>query len=1006
MKEQRYWQFLVSKKQWADWGLIFISTLVGCFVIKYYYPWPALVHDSYDYLSMAQANKFFSLRPFGYSLFLRGVGAFSRSAGAILVAQALVYVLCIGLLLLAVKKYWPPLRLWLFRIVEVVAVLSPSSMYLLNSVLSDALFCCLVFVMIAMALVWIKEQSWLALGIYLLGFFAALFVRHSAEFFPAAFIPVFLAQGKPLKRVISSVLTLAVLLTFCLQMRSLMYESTGYRQVSTGFEGWQLANNAIHVLPHVPELSEDELPENEESAFIHQFLYYNYRPYITWRTGGSKYVSADFMWDPNGPLRQTLKYCTESYQLPPTKVWVDLGTHSLKDYGIWLMRKYPKEFFRYYLWPNIKSAFYPYTPEAVFTYIDSHPGNENVTKWFEGIADDFSMKPRSNRLADTLQPILSWIELFTWLIWLLGAVVFLVWGKQAPRETFLALLMLFLFSFIYYGTTVFASPIALRYWMPMHTIKLAFTWIALRCSDLEKIKIRFYNAKWLNKSVPGKAVRTASVVFISLPLLAFFAGFLRWYYALAAIAALLGALYYALRSGNRIGKDSGFTWRTVLIAFAVALIWTYFGGMNGYWYQTSDWDCRNALYFDLIQKPWPVMYESNGGALVYYVGHWLPPAALAKCVFLISDSVNAGLMAGRMLLWLWSGAGVTIVMLLLFQVLGAMSRKQKLFALLLLVLFSGMDLLGALLEGTLGLMMEPRKWPSGPHLEWWMHFRYQFSSNTTLLYWVFNQTITAWLAVLLFLQEKTPRNYAFYGVACLFCAPFAAVGMAVLMIVKAAMFCAGKIREPLLVLKSFFSVQNVLSALFLLLPVATYLLSANAVGGDAASVGGREDIAFFSREYFNGKFLLFILLEAGAYLLLIAGDHYKNPLYYALWACFLVFPYFHIGQSLDFCMRATIPALFVLMVYAGRFLLAHWRERGWKKACAVGLSVCLVIGIATPAVEVYRGFYYTGMARTIKLEDRSRMTFDKDDPNYNFVTSAPQNHFFFKHLAKHKDLGE
>ena len=1008
MNRTGYWKYLIQKQQWGDWLLVVLCTLLGGLLIRYFYPWPALVNDSYDYLQMALEREFNPIRPFGYPLFLRLLGVFSHAPGAILAAQGIVYALSAALLFLAVKKYWPPRRVWLFRMTEALAVLSPAALYMLNAVLSDALFCSLVFILLAMCIVMVKDRSWTALGVYLLAFYAALFVRHSAEFFPLAFIPVFIVHGKPLMRILSSVLTIGVLVLFCMQMRSLMYQSTGYRQVSTGFEGWQLANNAIHVLPHVDSLSAAELPQNEETAFIHQYLWKQYDGYINRATGDGTHVSADFMWDPNGPLRQVHRYCVAAYDKPSLSIWVDLGTHSFKDYGIWLMTRYPKEFIRYYLWPNAKSAFFPYSPEAVFTYIPSHPGERFTTGWF-GVDKDLVMKPRSDRLAKLVQPVLSWIELLTWLVFLGGGLVFLLFGREAPRDSRRVLLLLFLFGLVYYGTTVFASPVALRYWLPMHAVKLSFAWMAVRCSDLERLRSWFYGVAWLNKIVPARAVRTATVVFVSLPLLAFFVGFLRWYYALAAAAALAATLYFVLKPEVCAGKTPfhSFTWRTILIAFALALVWTYFGGMNGYWFQTSDWDCRNALYFDLIRKPWPVLYEANGGALVYYIGHWLPPAALARALFLISGSAEAGLMAGRMLLWLWSAAGVTLVMLLLCRVLGAMSRRQKCFAVLLLILFSGMDVLGAVLEGTLGTMMLPLARPSGPHLEWWMQFRYQFSSNTTLLYWVFNQTITAWLATLLFLQDQSPRNYVFYGVGCLFCAPFATVGLAVLMVVKAVAYSIGRIREPLHVLKEIFSPQNLLSLAFLLLPVAAYLLSANAVGGETASVGGREDIAFFSSEYLlNGKFLLFILLEVGAYLLLIAADHYKNPLYYALWASFLIFPYFHIGRSLDFPMRATIPALFVLMVYAGQFLLAHFKDRGWKKVCTCVLALCLLIGTATPAVEIYRGFYYTGTKKTVKLEDRSLMSFDSDKPNYNFVTPDPQEHFFFKYLAKQNKPSE
>lgn len=507
-------------------------------------------------------------------------------------------------------------------------------------------------------------------------------------------------------------------------------------------------------------------------------------------------------------------------------------------------------------------------------------------------------------------------------------------------------------------------------------------------------------------------LRNTAIIYASLPLLVFFIGFLRWYYALISTAALIVVLFFVLKPGkfNVQFTEQTFSRRTMLVLFAVSLVWSYLGGMNGMWFQSSDWSCRNAIYFDLIQFGWPVIYERNGGALVYYIGIWLPPAAVAKAVVLISGSLEAGLIAGRILLWIWVSLGLTIVVLLMFGVYDVFGKKQRIAVTLLLVFFSGMDLLGAVLNYNLDFLLQPKlTHPSGPHLEWWMNI-YQFSSNTTLLFWVFNQTIISWVISLLFLIDYSPKNYVFYAIACLLSGPFPCVGLAVLMIVKAAMYCLEKKRELHTAVKMILSPQNVLSLFFLFLPVASYLLAANAVSGETASVGRKEGISFFSSDYLNSNLYLFILLEVGLYLLLILVDHYKNPIYYALWGTFIIFPLFQVGTSVDFCMRATIPALFILMVYVGRFLQEHFTLRKTKesngnrtliqKVCSRILVVCLIIGVATPIVEFYRGFYHVLDQKTVFLEDDSLMTFNIVGTNYNFVTPDPENHFFFKHLAK------
>ncbi len=508
------------------------------------------------------------------------------------------------------------------------------------------------------------------------------------------------------------------------------------------------------------------------------------------------------------------------------------------------------------------------------------------------------------------------------------------------------------------------------------------------------------------------SLRVASAVYISLPLFLFIAGFLRWYYAVICCAALIMCLSAVFKEKTQ-RNTMGFTRKTISLVFLFSLLWSYLGGMNGYYYQSFDWDCRNAVYFDLIQYDWPVIYPLTGGALVYYIGHWLPPAAAAKIFLLISGSAEVGLFAGRMLLWLWSSIGLTIVILLLYRVLQAQNKKQRIAVTLIFVFFSGMDFLGALWLGNLSYYLRATELHAlTPHLEPWC-FGFQFSSVMTCLFWVFNQTIVPWIITALFLLEDSPRNYVFFGVCCLLCGPFLCVGLAVLMIAKAVMFCVNKWKqgEQRQAFRDIFSTQNILVFLVLFPVIAAYILSANAVSGGASDGGQQYKVPLFSTVYLNFQLYLFILIEVGVYLLLIATDHYKNPLYYVCWATFILFPCVHIGTSIDFCMRATIPALFVLMVYVCKYLMEHLKKpkKGMqsdtiifllRKHCARFLLVCYIFGMATPLVELYRGAYHVITEKTIFLEDQRLMTLNREGESYNFVTQHPEEHFFFKYLSK------
>mgnify|MGYP000190543062 CR=1 FL=1 len=104
------------------------------------------------------------------------------------------------------------------------------------------------------------------------------------------------------------------------------------------------------------------------------------------------------------------------------------------------------------------------------------------------------------------------------------------------------------------------------------------------------------------------------------------------------------------------------------------------------------------------------------------------------------------------------------------------------------------------------------------HLEWWTN-DFQFSSLTTCLFWVFNQTVGAWLATVCFLQEKDCRNYLLLGTACLMCGPFPFVGLVIFMVARGIVLLAQRQKG---VLQSAFSPANMLVLVVVLSITASY----------------------------------------------------------------------------------------------------------------------------------------------------------------------------------------
>jgi len=508
-----------------------------------------------------------------------------------------------------------------------------------------------------------------------------------------------------------------------------------------------------------------------------------------------------------------------------------------------------------------------------------------------------------------------------------------------------------------------------------------------------------------------KKLRKVAYGYITLPVLIFLGGFVRWYYAIPAIAALVVSLYFGVTRENveqqhqdkTVIKISG-----LIGVFLFVLLWTYLGGMNGYFYQTTDWNCRNAIYHDLIQFEWPVVYESTGAALVYYIGHWLPPAFVGKLVLWATGSMRWAWFIGRMALWGWSSLGLTLVILLMFHYLHISSTRKQCAAVLIFVFFSGMDVIGSIQNQNLDQLLSP----DSLHLEWWQD-SLQFSSITTCIYWVFNQIIVPWIITLCFLIEDDPQNYVLCCVSCLLCGPFPCIGLVICMVIKALYWAMRQIRSGIWkkVPRCVFSVGNILSVLFVFPIVAAYILANNAIGALKSEEIALVQQAFFSKEYWTATLIQFLFLEAGCYMILIFCDRKRDLIYYAICLTFIISPYFHIGAGVDFCMRASVPAVFILMLYVNHYLLEHFtlnpkhylsapKAKLFRQILALFLAVCFVIGAVTPVVEIYRGFYHVITKGTVRLADMSIGSFDNGTVYLNFNATNPEKTFFFKFLAK------
>lgn len=418
-------------------------------------------------------------------------------------------------------------------------------------------------------------------------------------------------------------------------------------------------------------------------------------------------------------------------------------------------------------------------------------------------------------------------------------------------------------------------------------------------------------------------ISLAAILYLALPLYIFVAGWLRPAFALVAIAIVSLGLRYAIKSIEleKISFGQVINKHIILIA-VVALLWSVFGGAGHFFFANSDWITRDAVLRDLTLSGWPPSYGQTDGypqILRAPIGYYLP-ASIAGKLF--------GLDLADFALWLWTFMGILIFFKLLPK---SASNTKNILGLLVIIFFSGLDILG-------WLKVQPNPPVLGLHLEWWGRL-FQYSSNTTQLFWVPNHALPAWLAVALFYRHSESPGFSralpFISAMLPLWSPFAAIGLLPFLLI----YVANKTRA-----KEIFTIANLWSPMLIVALCTPYLiLDMHTVPLESATNGADTPLQFFVHYGF------FIVMEFAIIALLIYAKADRTILLTSLVTLSLL-PFLRMGPGNDIVMRGAIPALMLICI-----MTMHYIQQEKKfDFRGVLIVVVLLIGAITPFQEFYR----------------------------------------------------
>lgn len=478
---RKYLEYIRSNNRETVIAVIFY--LLAGITIYICYPYPDIMQDSGSYLNFVYPNiSYGGPRPLGYSILLLVLRGIYGGTGIIFIVQYLFF--CLSCF------FFYSTTVYLFAIRDrsiryayfAFSLLFISGMYASNMIMSDSIFSSLSLLLLTCCL-WLLHtpERRLLVPVVLLTTII-ITVRYIGMVYPILVIPVLFLSFKAKKLpVIASLCMVFFIYIYVKTVKEGTLNDQGV-EVFSGFSGWQLANNALHVIPHT-DLNIPLVESWEDSSLV--FIDYVVRK--SYIQNKHLYPAPDevgypFIWTDSLPLRIVFNtYRGNTPAKNRNKYYTDWNNagKTYSEYGMRLMRTYLPEYLRYYIANNIARTLHP--PIEIFDSYNQMK-DTHILKLFYGWDDDRKFKPRH----DVFRPVLthlSWIYTFYWCLFGLSLVMLITtmgFKKMAYKpENNKLIYVLVLFIILYTAANIYAAPVNLRFLIPVRPVIIALFFIIL-----------------------------------------------------------------------------------------------------------------------------------------------------------------------------------------------------------------------------------------------------------------------------------------------------------------------------------------------------------------------------------------------------------------------------------------------------------------------------------------------------------------------------------------------
>lgn len=485
-------RYLVSKENRLYLALAFIISILYFSVLRSLFPIPSYYSDSFTWIGAAQTGQPVTMRPIGYSKFLIFFKYFSSSDFALILAQYLSNV-AVNLFLFFTCSWLFNLKKLFRNLLFLLLVINPFYVLYSNYVSSDAFFNCFAVLWFTL-LIWLIYNPTLLLAIAQLLVLAILFeLRYNAMIFPVVSAIAFLLSRLSLPKKAIGILSGFLLIGAIVLYTTHITKSFTGTKTFAAFSGWQLANDALHIIRH-DSIDTSTITDTKTKDFYRFAV--NYFDTTT-RTFPDSTATAYYMWDVYSPLKQYMQVY-KGRQKSYFGTWNALGL-VYGDFGRTIILKKPVSYLTHFVAPNCYLYFFP--PLEIYeTYMENRDTIPKVAREYYEYKNKKTPPHHPAVYSFGLSPTKYIFTCINFLFLILTTIYFITGrhkkGSFIFNGTLACFAILFITNFFF---VVLLAPSVLRY--HIFVLTLSFPLVLLLIQKFVETDVR---RKKLNKDLQYK----------------------------------------------------------------------------------------------------------------------------------------------------------------------------------------------------------------------------------------------------------------------------------------------------------------------------------------------------------------------------------------------------------------------------------------------------------------------------------------------------------------------